>query len=91
MRAFYVSSFLDQPPFPHLVSISNYIRGKVSRLASRGRGTSLMWIWIWTRISPPISFPRLSRVVRLRGEDVLPTFSWCSFKVTEPSLICPAL
>lgn len=33
-----------------------------------GEGTSLMWIWIWSRISPPISFPRLSRVVRLRGE-----------------------
>lgn len=26
------------------VSISNYIRGKVSGLASRGRGTSLIWI-----------------------------------------------
>lgn len=38
MRAFYVSSFLGEPPFSHFVSISNYIRGKVSRLASRGRG-----------------------------------------------------
>ena len=50
------------------VSISNYIRGKVSGLASRGRGTSLMWIWIWSRISPAISSLRLARVARLQGE-----------------------
>lgn len=39
------------------VSISNYIREKVSGLASRGRGISL--IWIGSRISLPISYPRL--------------------------------
>lgn len=52
----------------HFVSISNYIRGKVSGLAWKERGTSLMWIWIWSRISPPISYPRLSRVARLQDE-----------------------